>query len=264
MNSVIHGMLFTILFGYYGHSAAQEIITQPDRSDGFGGQLQTIVNAAIYAELMGKKYVYTPFVSMEHNYDNDSLFLQKKEWLINFKDNFELNAGNAVRPSVQALIAFFEAHLPEAMKTESLKKIKRIFRENKDVIQYFNSHQFNIAVHIRRPNSHDNRILGTDTPEAVFLNAIEKLRIIYRDKKPVFHIYSQGEFQSFKKFESSDVILHLNDPVESSFASLVLADVLITSPSSFSYVAGILSEGNVYYVPFWHKPMPGWISVQTI
>lgn len=33
-----------------------------------------------------------------------------------------------------------------------------------------------------------------------------------------------------------------------------LADILIISPSSLSYVAALISDGEIYYKPFWHKP----------
>ena len=61
-----------------------------------------------------------------------------------------------------------------------------------------------------------------------------------------------------------DIILHLNESVEDTFTAMVLADILVTSRSSFSYTAAILSEGIVYYMPFWHPPLPGWISVNEI
>ena len=53
-------------------------ITNPERTDGFGAQFQTIIASAIYAELNNIPYIYTPFKMMEHNYDNDPEFLPKK------------------------------------------------------------------------------------------------------------------------------------------------------------------------------------------
>ena len=50
----------------------------------------------------------------------------------------------------------------------------------------------------------------------------------------------------------------INESIEDTFTSLVLADVLVISKSSYSYIAGILSEGIVYYQPFWHSPLPNW------
>ena len=60
-------------------------ITQQLRTDGFGGQYQTIINTILYCKQNNKLFVYTPIKTMEHNYDNDVLFLQKIEKLMNIK-----------------------------------------------------------------------------------------------------------------------------------------------------------------------------------
>ena len=53
--------------------------------------------------------------------------------------------------------------------------------------------------------------------------------------------------------------MHLNESVEDAFNGLVFADALVTSASSFSYVAAMLTDGVVYYKHFWHKPSMKWI-----
>ena len=122
----------------------------------------------------------------------------------------------------------------------------------------------NIAIHIRRHNTHDSRIDGTNIPDDVFSNVINKLRDIYSSKKPLFHLYSQGNIENFKIFNSQDIVLHLNDSTEDAFTGMVLAEILVTSASSLSYTAGILSEGTVYYIPFWHPPLPNWLSINSL
>ncbi len=88
----------------------------------------------------------------------------------------------------------------------------------------------------------------------------EKALGIYIAEQPLFHIYSQGDVTAFENiYKAEDVVLHINESVEQTFASMVLADVLVTTSSSLSYAAGIISEGTVYYIPFWHPPFPGWI-----
>jgi tetratricopeptide (TPR) repeat protein len=232
-------------------------ITNPQRSDGFGAQFQTIIYSVIYAELNHKKFVYTPFQAMEHNYDNDPEYLNKKESLINFKSNFEIDP--AVKQDIvrEDFIRFFEQNLDACSRSESLKKIKRIFRMNKTVAK----HQgINVAIHVRRPNPHDNRSAGTDTPDSMYLNIISTLKATLGKHAPLsIHLYSQGTPDLFDAYKSAgDVSLHLNGPVEETFTDMVLADVLVTSRSSLSYVAGLLSEGDVYYLPFWHPPLKHW------
>lgn len=61
-------------------------ITQNLRTDGFGGQYQTIINTILYCKKNNKLFVYTPIKKMEHNYDNDVLFLQKIEKTYEYKN----------------------------------------------------------------------------------------------------------------------------------------------------------------------------------
>ncbi len=239
----------------------EEIVSNPPRPDGFGGQFQTIIYSVIFAEFSNRKFLYSPFEGMEHNYDNDPEFIEKKEKLINFIGNFEINNKQQAQWAISALdyIRFFEAHLNMCANSSSLKTIKEIFRANKNIEDYFNPNEFNIAIHVRRPNPHDNRIEGTNTPDGTYINIINALREVYSTRQPIFHIYSQGDAENFKSsFHADDIVLHIDESIEQTFTSLVIADVLVTSASSFSYTAGLISNGVVYYIPFWHPPLPHW------
>src|SRR5579859_5534663 len=120
-----------------------DAITNNQPHDGFGSQFQELIDTVIYAELHDKLFVYTPFKRMEHNYYNDPDFLAKKEALINFKgyfptiNNFDKDV-KIITLSDNIYKNYFDAHPAECAKTRSLKKIKRIFRENKQPINYFN------------------------------------------------------------------------------------------------------------------------------
>ena len=80
-------------------------------------------------------------------------------------------------------------------------------------------------------------------------------------KKIVFHIISQGKIENFQilKDNCENTILHLDEPTEISFHQMVIADVLVTNKSSFSYTAALLSNGIIYYKNFWHKGSKKWI-----
>ena len=146
----------------------------------------------------------------------------------------------------------------------SLKKIKNVFRANKKRSNYFSNEYCNIAIHVRRPNPHDTRIEGSDTSDRVFLHIINKLRTVYASKKPLLHLYSQGESKDFKIFEAQDVVLHLNDTVEDSFTSMVLADVLVTAASSLVILQVFCQKALFIIFHFWHVPLPHWISVNAL
>lgn len=181
--------LFCIILGQQKYSECNSIpivTNPPHRADGFGAQFLLVINSVLYAELNYMEYVYTPFTAMEHNYYNDPNFIAKKEWLINFIGNFEINTRNNVMSVSNVEFFFLEENLIKLVNSFSLKKIKKFFRANKNINNYFNSENLNIAIHIRRPNPHDNRVDGTDTPDDVFLTVINKLRNIYFDKNHCF------------------------------------------------------------------------------
>jgi hypothetical protein len=257
-------LIFIAKFPFCASLTAHEMITNPYRNDGFGAQFQTIIYAIIYAELNNKEFKYTPFQLMDHNYGNDTDFIKKKEELINVRDFFPINDD----PTIQGIISprkyidFFEHHLFECARSRALKYIRQIFRSNKNRSHYFNDENLNIAIHIRRPNPHDVRIEGTDTPDDIYVKMIETFRSTYRSNAPLFHIYSQGNLEEFQtKFAGKDIIFHINESIEDTFTSMVLADILMTSRSSFSYTAALLSEGLIYYMPFWHPPLSTWINI---
>ncbi len=240
--------------------SSQLIVTNPRRSDGFGAQFQTVIYSILFAEINHRPFLYTPIQTIEHNYEQDPAFLDRLETLMNLRDYYPLNENLLLQEdSSHEMVHFFESHLSECLKTESLKRIKTLFRINKDRDLFFSPDQFHIAIHIRRSNPHDSFVLTPEIPNSFYWRIMDQLRNKYKDKNPLFHLFSQGDESGFKDvFLDKDVILHINSSLEDAFTSMVLADLLVTAASSLSYTAGILSDGIVYYLPFWHPPLPGW------
>ena len=238
-------------------------VTNCVRGDGFGAQYQNIIWAILYAELNSFEFYYTPFSSMEHNYDNDPNFLFKKEELINIINNYptvsELTKDVMIKELCGGVngVNFdeIENNLTSCSNLESFKKIKKVFHQNKTPI--FDSNTINVAVHVRKQNTEDNHTLGIFGDD-YFLDMMDYIRNTYTGKI-VFHVYSQGDEKNFLHFKNEDVVLHLNESIELTFYSMVTAQILVMSKSSLSYTAAMLSDGIVYYLPFWHKPASSWI-----
>jgi hypothetical protein len=138
--------------------------------------------------------------------------------------------------------------------------IKRCFWENKDRNVYKNNKK-NVAIHIRRSNPHDFGQAGqrVTTSDEYYLNIMWIIRTMHNNTDILFHIFSQGNLDDFSVYKSDDVVFHINEDVEPTFIYMVAADILITSPSSFSYVAALISDGEIYFKEFWHKPRSHWI-----
>ena len=85
---------------------------------------------------------------------------------------------------------------------------------------------------------------------------IENLELI----KPWLNFEEKGD--QFKKFVNDDVYFYLNDSICDSFIGMVSADILVTSASSLSYIAALISDGEIHYKKFWHNPIKNWIIYQ--
>ena len=243
---------------------------QMNRNDGFGGQYQTMIYCILYAEEGQNKYAYRNINEIAHNYENDDNYIKKIEELMNLKNNFanidDILECNVI-DDIQFLMKTIEDNVDNYINSNTMCKIKNIFWENKER-NHFKNNKINISIHIRRENIHDRDERDKPgfalriKPNEYFLNIMNKIRSDYVDKDIVFHIYSQGKQDDFNILVSDDVIFHLDEDVCTSFIGLVASDILIISPSSFSYVAGLLSDGIIYFSTFWHVAPKHWLTLE--
>ena len=231
-------------------------------SDGFGAQYQRIIQTYIYCKSTGLQFVYTPFDKIEHNYHNDQTFITKIEEVVNLNNKLPLLKGISAKEIDYGSIVmrWFEHNIDIACNSEHMSFIKKCFWENKEKNVYKNNKK-NVAVHVRRSNSHDQGLAGerVTTPDEYYLNVMNYIRQKYQGSELQFHIYSQGKVEDFTKYNGDDVKLHINEDIDISFVCMVGADILVTSPSSLSYVAALISDGEIYFKRFWHKPRNNWI-----
>jgi hypothetical protein len=202
-------------------------------------------------------------ISIDHNYDNNPNHTIELETFMNIRDSFKCpdnyDKTQIKQYKLVETYGLVESKRDEIFKSESFLKLKEIFYKGK---QTPFSHDFiNISVHIRRPNSRDDRIYGTDTPNSYYLDIINTIRNNKYNKPLKIHIYSQGDIRNFSEFISDDTIFHLDESIQDTFLGLVYADILVTSRSSFSYTAGLLTKANTVYFQYWrhHPPLSWWV-----
>ena len=235
--------------------------TPANTTDGFGAQYQKMIETYILYKYNGLNVAYKPFTNIEHNYNNDPEYICKLENLINLKDNIiNVNANMNLHHVDFCNLVWhnFEYNIDILCDSEHMNFIKQCFWKNKNK-NFYNNDKINVAIQIRRENSHDKGLAGerATTPNSYYLNIMDHIR--KKHKNVLFHIYSQGNISQFHELIGDDVKFYLNHDIIKTFIGMVASNILVISPSSFSYVAALISDAEVYYKPFWHKPKKNWI-----
>jgi len=245
------------------------LITSELREDGFGSQFQTLICSIIYIENTGNTFVYTDINSIEHTTNTKNNSYNDIIEYMNIKKNYINLSQIDNKEDVQICTIHnayntIESNIEYYYNTPAFNKLKQFFY--KDKFNKFDNNYINVCVHIRKFNSSDpvDCLYENGQPSwrfinnSYFLDRIKNIREKYYYKNLKFHIYSQGNIDDFKEFIANDTILHLNTSIIDTFNDLVFADILVTSPSALSYVAALLSEGEIHYKAYHHRPRQHW------
>lgn len=120
----------------------------------------------------------------------------------------------------------------------------------------------NVAVHLRRGDvavmaekevsNWNERFVS----EEWFISIMDSITAVVGLEFPIkFHIYSQGRMTQFQRLACRpDCCFHLDSSEIETLVNMSRADILIMSPSGFSYLAGLLNSGlKIARVPWWHR-----------
>jgi hypothetical protein len=260
--------------------------------DGFGAQFQRFIWTCIYAEeYEAAEFIYRTPTKIAHNYTDDPKFITKLEELMNMKpyytnyDNIPQSSLNDIlTPYFYDIINYVENNIDQCMKSKSMERIKAHYWQNKDRLRErlrvfripgsvaVANYTHHLAVHIRRPNCDDTRPNGGEEyTNEYYIQSLLNIRDTYMNRdlgnRIQYHVYSQGPEDKFADICNhavigKDVTLHLNDSNEDTFIGMTVADILITSASSYSYTAAFFCDGDIYYTDFWHKPCSWWKTLE--
>ena len=189
------------------------------------------------------------FVNLEHKYRSyNTLSSYEKSKIYKFREGYLVHGS--FKPD------FF-------YNKEVLKKLRDCYYSNKkpDLSNIYLKDKFHIAIHIRRGDVSNTTHASRYTSNIEYINLLKNIKIPTNDF--VIHIFSQGNVNDFKEFNSlKNIKYHLNTNIEETFHCLVKADLLIICKSSFSYCAALLNENKVngtIIKDWWHKPLKCWI-----
>ena len=240
-------------------------LTNEVRFDGFGAQYQSIVWTILYAEMNGHTFLYSDIPYMENPTEDAAQFLRDAIECMNLRPHFShvttVKEEPIFIPKVPSFFGIIEKQIEQYHTSPTFARLKALYYESK--VSPFDSDHLHIAVHIRRPMKFDSRQGGADTPMTYYFYVMAAVQQMYlsSEKPLLFHIYSQGLTGDFQILQGFPLQLHLQDNTFETFNGMVFADVLITSASSFSYLAGLFSNGRVVYKQFWHAPRHHWYKV---
>jgi len=249
------------------------VITNPflGKQEGFGEQYKILIYYMVYAELNNLKFLYSPFKEVAHNYDNDPYFLDKLENIVGLKGVLDVAMKDISNyESVAYIHHYIHTNMGEFEKSNSLQIIRDSFYKNK-INPYSNSSDnssdniCNVAIHIRRCNRDDVvSHSGLRVPDEIYIEIMKSIQLFQDNRIKIFHIFSQGEEENFKIYTELglNIQLHINEPLDDTFMRMVYADILVVSPSALSYVAGVLSRNQVFYISHCNPPLPSWNIIQ--
>ena len=267
-------------------------------NDGWGSQWQHISAAIVIAAKMGFDFAYTPMTKLEH-LDNASDREKISEMEVfagfsSFRSIRDVAVGipsHTISDAHQAVCngpVLYRVKDPKVVldrnpnwwvETRSLLRQMYFSTPKPDLSNLFPANRTNVVAFQRRFNKlWDNRcsihpneyfiqvmaIVRTKHPNAMFhvLSQSNMTQPFPNTKLPIVStdckVLSDEQFEDFEAFGKTSV--HLDLSVQMTVHMMVMADVLITSQSSFSYAAAIHSAGEVYAIQFWHAALHNWIS----
>ena len=269
-NAVCVGVLIVLLLlslciQYANFSVIPTHLTIHGKTDGFGAQYLAIMSGIAYCVSKQLVYVHTPFKVMEHGVDVAAMntFVGIPSGPHKFNKAVSLNTTiwepftNYTQPSVKRRELVEQVHYGASPSLFYTSKVRRMLQT-----YYYNSPKpqlkIGVAIHIRRGDV-DQSSGWRFTSNETYMNCISAIEAQYPHLN--IHIYSEGHPDDFTGLRAT---LYLNTDIQETFHSLVCAQVLVMSKSTFSYTSAILNDNIVYYMDFCHKKLDHWKQFEEL
>jgi len=230
------------------------------KMDGFGAQYQAIMSGIAYCKYANYSYIHSPIIYLEHLENDDKTLSDMNQFIgIPMSDSHppSTTTTKIVEESYSELVHFSD-HPDQFYTTDVRNQLKKYYYSTWKPTIKIND----IAIHIRRGDVGNTQNKDRYTDNIIYRQILKQLITQYPSYSITIH--SQGDIHDFKDLINNDIPMqfHLNKDIKTTFHSLVTAKVLVMSKSSFSYAAALLNDGDIYYMPFWHKPLQHWNLLQ--
>jgi len=230
--------------------------------EGAGYQALVRMRAIALARASGLTYLHTPFSQVGH------ADRPMPEWAGAWEATFNLGIGEQSMTAHHASVLDF-SHNPDFIAnflgfedlTPQLEMTIPEFRQKYQLNKVAKKNQIlTVCVHVRRGDIAADRLeMWTDTEiVAKTLGAVRRIL----NAQGIEHricILSQGNPADLAELDGPGTQFLLDKDPMWTLREAIEADILIMAKSSFSYVAGLLSEGIKIYEPCQYPALRGWL-----
>lgn len=252
---------------------------RPNPGAGIGHQMANWIAGYWFAKYFGLKFAHIPFSNGK--WEDFLGFYQEEEKVENLKkhgykirsiplfneyNSEDVNRIKAIISSYVGDKVLFIAEQDQFYHDQYgvIKDLQRKFysapaRKYDKLI--YRKDAFNIAIHVRRGDilqgdvQNDPELAKRFQSNDYFVDALKTaLEFCNNQENIQIYLFSQGEREQFKEFESfKNMHFCLDMNAQDSFLHMAYADALVTSKSSFSYKPALLNRG-IKFCPanFWH------------
>jgi len=261
--------------------AGQFFLTNRVRSDGGGSQVLYAFFTLAIADWLKMPYRHRPFERIEHYTGGEQDFIDKWNNVFDFSKHFgtpESFPVFSLGSRFQTLRALTSRSREVGITShkfrdvsdrhpEILEEKRGILREiysPREATESVSSIPRGVLFHLRRGDvtsqSHPLRFTAVETlaEDSEILSTALGLQLAERtvvgDLEPL-----EAELLAEKGFHVAST-----DDAFGALHQLASAQVLVTGVSSFSYLAGLISQGTVVFRNFWHPPMADWVSLSAL
>ena len=243
------------------------LLTIRGKTDGFGSQLQAIFSLIAYCYYKGYTYVHTPMYAMHHNDENIENFptvmnnfinVEHKFTTVNQLSNYDKTIVHELKEGPFVHGSFSPSYFYNTHVLNILREI--YFSRDKPSLSYDET-KTNVALHIRRGDVNRKKYPSRFSTNQDYIDLLKKINL----ENSIIHIFSEGNEEDLKDivdaYPTMEIVLHMNENIQSTFHHLVMANVLIIAKSSFSYCAALLNKNTIIanlIRNWWHKPLSSW------
>ena len=246
--------------------------------EGIGSQVMSRLSVEYTSTALGYKYCYTPLFDVGHPDGDCATWSKRCEDRfglgfrrlnvaetglepVNFIDYCQNKAmwGRKHLVCVRDFYSFTDTKIDSFHDFIQQKRLTSNFNyENKD-------DKFRIAMHARRGDVSYVNNKGRFTPNSAIIDTISKIRKFANSQNLNYEInlYTNGSDDDMMDIKSIGINIYNKLPALETLCMLINSDILVTTKSTFSYMAGMISNGLVFYENYTHPAPKKWIKLDS-